>query len=248
MTFLRALLISTLAGISTLIGYLIIYFKIQKKDINSFISFCLGISISVMIGISILDLIPASFLFFNTHYSTLASFLYIIIFLLIGILIVNIINRLLKNDHSLFNIGILSMISLIIHNFPEGIATFMSSLHNTSLGIKLAIAIVFHNIPEGISIAVPIYYATNSKKKAFYYTLLSSLAEPAGAIITYAFFHKYFNNYILHLILLLVAGIMISLAINHILPKSISYKCEYKLMYGILLGILIVILNHFIFN
>ena len=79
------------------------------------------------------------------------------------------------------------MLSIIIHNIPEGIATFMTSASNISLGITLSIAIALHNIPEGISIAVPIYYAAGSKLKAFYYVLLSSLSEPFGAIIAYLF-------------------------------------------------------------
>ncbi len=83
------------------------------------------------------------------------------------------------------------MIVLILHNLPEGIATFLSSYHNTSLGIKLSIAIMLHNIPEGISIAVPIYYATkNRKKKAIKATLLSGLSEPVGALLAFVFLKK----------------------------------------------------------
>jgi len=248
MSVYHALLVSTIAGMSTVIGGLIIFINVNNKNINKFISFCLSFSISIMIGISITDLIPSSFFNVMLDYKSYIGIPITLLSFIIGGLIVYIINKLLKNnDDSLYKLGILSMLALILHNFPEGIATFMGSIKDTTLGIKLSIAIMLHNIPEGISIAVPIYYATKSKKKALFNTFLSGLAEPLGALLAYLIFKKYVTDLMLSIVLLLVAGIMITLSINEMLPKALSYK-ENKFMYiGFIIGIILIVFNHFLF-
>ena len=248
MSVFSSLLISFIAGISTVLGSFIIFFNIKNNNINKFITFCLSFSIAIMIGISITDLIPTSLFDILLSIPTPLCYLIILLSFCFGILIIFIINKLMKNNNdSLYKLGILSMIALIIHNFPEGIATFMGSMEDASLGIKLGIAIMFHNIPEGISIAVPIYYATGSKKKAILHTFLSGIAEPLGAILAFIFLKNYINSLMISIILLFVAGIMITLSIEEMLPKAISYK-EHKYIYiGLVIGILIILLNHFLF-
>ncbi len=248
MSVFSSLLISFIAGISTVLGSFIIFFNIKNNNINKFITFCLSFSIAIMIGISITDLIPTSLFDILLSIPTPLCYLIILLSFCLGILIIFIINKLMYNNNdSLYKLGILSMIALIIHNFPEGIATFMGSMEDASLGIKLGIAIMFHNIPEGISIAVPIYYATGSKKKAILHTFLSGIAEPLGAILAFIFLKNYINSLMISIILLFVAGIMITLSIEEMLPKAISYK-EHKFIYlGLIIGILIILLNHFIF-
>ena len=150
-----------------------------------------------------------------------------------------------KSD--LYKLGILNMLALILHNFPEGIATFMSSYKDMSMGIKLALAIAFHNIPEGISIAVPIYYATNSKREALFKTLLSGIAEPIGALLAYIFLSKFITDSLISLILLLVGGIMITLAIEGILPKAKKYNLNKYLYLGMIVGLGLILFNYFIF-
>ena len=222
---LNAFLISTLAGMSTLLGGIIIFFKIDKNKINKFITFCLSFSIAIMIGISITDLIPSSLFTILLEYKITKALITIFLSLTLGSISVFIINKLIKdNNDSLYKLGILSMIALLLHNFPEGIATFIGSVQDINLGLKLSLAIMFHNIPEGISIAVPIYYATKSKKKALTTTLLSGLAEPMGALIAYLFLKNYITNTMISIVLLFVAGIMITLSIEEMLPKALSYK------------------------
>src|SRR5699024_10400042 len=107
---------------------------------------------------------------------------------------------------------------------PEGVATFLSSSTNRGLGLSLALAISFHNIPEGISIAIPIYFSTKSRFKAFLYTLISGLSEPLGAILAYLFLSNIINNFIMSVILAMIAGIMIHISIYELLKESLSYK------------------------
>ena len=149
--------------------------------------------------------------------------------------------------NDLYKLGILNMLALILHNFPEGIATFMSSYKDIELGLKLGLAIAFHNIPEGISIAVPIYYATKSKKNALFKTFLSGIAEPIGAILAFIFLSKYITDELISIILLLVGGIMITLAIEVILPKAKKYNLNKFLYLGLLIGIILILINYFCF-
>ena len=176
MNILLALLISTLAGLSTVLGSLVIFIKIKESSVNKFITFSLSFSLAIMIGISITDLIPESFYTLVFNYGLDKSLLTLLLTLLGGVGIVNILNRLEdKNKNNLYRLGIINMIALMIHNFPEGIATFLSSMNDINLGIKLSIAIMLHNIPEGIAIAVPIYYGTKSKSTAIKNTFISGL-------------------------------------------------------------------------
>ena len=246
MEIIGALLVSTIAGLSTVIGSLVIFFKFKEENINKFITFSLAFSLAIMIGISVTDLIPESTYILVLNYKIGKGVVASIIAFLVGIILVKYLHNLMnkadtKND--LYKLGILNMLALILHNFPEGIATFMSSYKDIELGIKLAIAIAFHNIPEGIAIAVPIYYATNSKRKAIFKTLLSGIAEPIGAIIAYIFLSKYINDCLISLVLLFVGGIMITLAIEVIYPKARDYSLNKYLRLGLLIGLLLILFN-----
>lgn len=247
MNCLIALLISSIAGFSTLLGSLLIFIKISKNSINKFITLCLSFSCVIMIGISIIDLIPSSYFYIINKYSLfLGSLIAILVFLFGGCLIILISKKIDNNElktPNLYKLGVLNMIALIIHNLPEGMATFLSSYTDINLGIKLSIAIMLHNIPEGISIAIPIYYATNNKKIALKYTFLSGFAEPIGAILAFILFKGFINNLIISITLILVAGIMIFLSINKIYNETLKYK-EYKyIKYGFLIGILFITIS-----
>ncbi len=233
------IIISTIAGLSTILGSLVILFKIKKYNI--FITFCLSFSASVMIGISILDLIPKSYFNIINNYGLFKTNILLIITFIVCYYIIKYIDKLTNNTNDLYKLGILNMIALILHNLPEGMATFLSSYTNISLGVKLSIAIMLHNIPEGISIAVPIYYSTNNKYSAFKYTFLSGFAEPLGALLAFILFKNIINDLIISIILILVAGIMIFLSINKILDETLKYHEHKYIKYGFLFGIIFII-------
>ena len=146
-----AFLLSTISGISTLIGFLFIFIK---KDRESVISKALGFASGVMITISIIDLIPNSFLLIINRYNLIYALFLIIIGFLIGVVISGIIDKKIekksKNGLKLYKLGIITMLVIMLHNIPEGIATFMTVTNNIKLGLVLTIAIALHNIPEGI--------------------------------------------------------------------------------------------------
>ena len=239
------LILSSIAGFSTLLGYFFIYLPVKK--VNEFIPFALSFSLSVMIMISVFDLIPSSIPFIGNN--LIKSILIFVIFFTLGIILVHILNKLIereKGKSNLYRLGILSFIALVLHNFPEGILTFMSTYKDFSLGLSLCLSITLHNIPEGISIAVPMYYSTSNKWEAFKITLLSALAEPLGAIVAFCVLKNHITNEMISVVLILVAGIMISLSINKMLPEARGYQKKKPLYYGFILGIIIVLLSLFI--
>ena len=244
------LLISTLAGLSTLIGALLTFLNIKKSQYNKFITFCLAFSISIMIGISIFDLIPESFFQYSSVYGMSKSIILLLVAFIISYIFITTLSMLIKKEtkkEDLYRLGILNMIVLISHNLPEGIATFLSSYQDLTLGIKLAFAIMLHNIPEGISIAIPIYYSTGNRKLALKNALISGMAEPLGAMLAFVFLKNFISEMMISIILIVVAGLMITLSIQELLPEALKYK-ENKMLYlGLLFGLLLIFINILIF-
>lgn len=235
-------LITLLAGLSTLIGTLLIFTKKRTKIIPFSLSFASG----VMFSISIIDLLPNAYINISEKYLFFPTILFILIFVSLGVVIDIILDMIIKkNNNHLYRLGILSMIALMIHNIPEGIVTFITSTNNISLGIMLSIAIALHNIPEGIMISVPIYYSTNSKKKAFLYTFISGMSEFLGALITFILFKNINSNYIIGFTFALIAGLMLHISIYEIPPIIKEYK-DKRSKYFFILGIIIMMINHFL--
>ena len=135
--------------------------------------------------------------------------------------------------------GILTALAIAIHNFPEGIATFMATESNPSIGIAIAVAIALHNIPEGVAVSIPIYYATGSKKRAFAYSLISGLAEPLGALLAFLVLMPFMNDVVLAAVLSAVAGIMVYISIDELLPAAREYGKPHVAIWGMVVGMMI---------
>ena len=243
-----AFLLSSIAGFSTLIGFLFIFIK---KDRVGVISKALGFASGVMLTISIIDLIPNSLDLIIKKYRFIYTLILVLLCFFTGVILSSIIDSKVekksKKESKLYKLGIITMLVIMAHNIPEGIATYITSTQNIKLGIVLTIAIALHNIPEGISISIPIYYSTNSKLKAFIYTLISGLSEPIGAIIAYLFLAKFVNDTMLGIIYSVIAGMMVNISINELYKESISYNKKNTFIYFII-GSIIMIINHLLFN
>ena len=238
-----AFLLTSLAGLSTMIGVIPIFIKLKNKDkiIASSLSFASG----VMLCVSIIDLIPESMELLKKYYTGLTLIIIILLFIVLGIITSSLIDKYLPttNYESLYRVGIISMLAIILHNIPEGIATFISTTKNTSLGISLATSIALHNIPEGISIAIPIYYSTKSKVKAIIYTLVSSLSEPFGALLAYLFLSRFVTNAFLGILFAIIAGIMMQIALCELLPTSKKYNYKKTTIIFFIVGIIFMLLK-----
>ena len=230
-------LLPTIAGLSTLIGIFLIFFKFKNK--NNIISCTLAFAAGVMISISITDLIPEAYKLFSNYLSNIPNIILILIFFCVGNIITLYIDKKLrgKGSNSLYNTGIISMLGIILHNLPEGMIAFIATSSDIKLGISLTLAILLHNIPEGLTISVPIYYSTHKKSRAVIYTLISALSEPLGALLTFLFLRNYLNNIILGILYSIVAGIMINISLYELIPESLSYKMHKKTFIFLIIGI-----------
>lgn len=154
------------------------------------------------------------------------------------------------DDAKLLRMGLFTALAIGIHNFPEGLATFLAALDNPSLGLAIAVAIALHNIPEGISVSVPIYYATGSRKKAFVYSFLSGVAEPVGAVIAYLAIVFFLGGdtgvvppQIMGILFGVVAGIMVYISLDELLPTSRAYGKGHDTLFGLIAGMLVMALS-----
>lgn len=252
---LRGLAFSFFAGMSTLIGVLILFFVKDKNE--KVISMSLGFSGGVMISVSFTHLLPHSNELLQGIYGERIGLLLQTFFLLVGVIIAGGLNKFvpqlnIKEENekydcqNLFRVGFISTLAIAIHNFPEGIATFMAGYNDLSLGISVAIAISLHNIPEGITVAMPIYFSTRSMTKAFKYTFLSGIVEPIGALLTFLILRPYINDFSLGAVFSLISGIMLYISIEELIPSSRQYNYIKTAITSTFIGIVIMPLTHII--
>lgn len=257
---LLAFLLTAIAGLSTGIGSLIAL--IAKKTNTNFLSFSLGFSAGIMIYVSFMEMMPEAMEQLHLAFGEKTGTLYVILAFFAGIVFINLIDFLIPesiNPHEahaveemnekqkLKRTGIMVAVSIAIHNFPEGIATFTSALTSLDVAIPITIAIAIHNIPEGIAVAVPIYHSTGSRKKAFWYSFLSGLAEPLGALIAFLFLMQFWTPVLSGLVLSAVAGIMVFISLDELLPTAEKYGKHHLSISGVVLGMLVMAISLFLF-
>lgn len=152
-------------------------------------------------------------------------------------------------NHKLLRMGLFTALAITIHNFPEGLATFLAALHDPHLGVAIAIAIAMHNIPEGISVSVPIFYATGDRRKAFVYSFLSGLAEVVGAAVAYLALQLFVGDsgvipsQIMGVLFAGVAGIMVYISLDELLPTSRAYGKGHDSLFGLVGGMAVMALS-----
>lgn len=154
------------------------------------------------------------------------------------------------SEKKLLRMGLFTALAIGIHNFPEGLATFLAALHEPGLGVAIAVAIALHNIPEGISVSVPIFYATGDRKKAFLYSLASGLAEPIGAIVAYVGIRFFVGgesgvipSQVMGMMFAGVAGIMVYISLDELLPTSRAYGKGHDSLFGLIGGMVVMALS-----
>jgi ZIP family zinc transporter len=248
MSYAFAILLAFLAGISTFIGGLLVFLLNKTKFCYLCIAF--GFSAGVMIFVSFAELLVQGIKITGFLYATLSFFGGILLIYLIDVFIPHIYEEESYEGKKgkLKRVAILLMLGITIHNFPEGIAVFFSSLSNIKLGVLMAIAIAMHNIPEGIAVSMPILYATRNRRKALAYSFLSGIAEPIGALLSFIVLYNFLNEFILGLILSAVAGIMIFISFDELLPYVYKHKNQHLSMLGLFLGMFIISISIYLLS
>lgn len=258
---LFAFSLTLLAGLSTGIGSLLSL--LTKKTSKVFLSVALGFSAGVMIYISFAEIyVESKRLLMLSLGEKMGSWVNICGFFF-GILLIGLIDKMIpfkENPHeihtieemdgtseshkaNLMRVGVLSALAICIHNFPEGIATFTTALNYPNLGIPIAFAIALHNIPEGIAVAVPVFYATGSRKRAFWISFLSGLSEPLGAVIGYVFLNRFINDATFGFVFASIAGIMVYISLDELLPSAREFGEHHLAIYGLVLGMAVMAIS-----
>lgn len=257
---LFAFLFTTIAGISTGIGGLVSFIKYARKE--KFLAFSLGLSAGAMLYISFVELILKSINDLSEKTGSEAAYSRVAILFIGGLLASAIIARGMdflmdkfgilkvpmaettddverspKKTKKLYKAGLVTAVALAIHNLPEGLITFLTSMQDLQLGLGITIAIAIHNIPEGLAVAMPIYHATQNKTKAFVISLLSGLSEPFGALVAYFLFFKYVDQELLATVNVLVASIMVYVASFELIPSAYEMGHKTHTKWGMIAGI-----------
>ena len=236
-----AFTLTLFAGLATGIGSLVAF--LTKRTNTNFLSLTLGFSAGVMIYISFMELVPEAGKVLNDLQLMLSFFGGIGLIAIIDFLIpedenpheIHLAEDMEKNSR-LKRMGIMLALSIAIHNFPEGIAAFMSGLNSLEVGIPIALAIAIHNIPEGIAVSVPIYHSTGSRKKAFWYSFLSGLAEPVGALVAILILFPLWSPMLEGVVLAGVSGIMVYISIDELLPGAERFGKHHLSILGFIAG------------
>lgn len=152
-----------------------------------------------------------------------------------------------QKNQNLLRMGLFTALAIGIHNFPEGLATFIAAIQEPQITIPIAMAIAIHNIPEGIAISVSIFYATGSKRKAFFYSFLSGVSEPIGALAGYLILIPFVNDALMGIIFALVAGIMVFISLDELLPSAREYGEHHLSIYGLIAGMMVMSVSLLLF-
>jgi ZIP family zinc transporter len=273
--FWIALLLTVIAGLSTGVGSAIAFF-VKDRNNTKFLTISMGFAAGVMIYVSFMEIIPHAIETLgnsNRYLSIIAFFTGMLLVGMIDKIIPHddnpheFMSEAEKNEAAadvnamkegkeisaagkkrLMRIGMFTAMALALHNFPEGIATFVSALGDVSTGVVIAVAIALHNIPEGIAVSMPVYYATGSRSKAFWYSFLSGVVEPLGAIIAYFILMPFLNDTVIAVLLSGVGGIMVFIALDQLLPAAEKYGEHHLSIYGLVAGMAMMALSLLMLN
>jgi len=158
----------------------------------------------------------------------------------------------LKEDHEdqqLIRMGLSTALAIGIHNFPEGLATFVAALDDPSLGAVLAIAIGIHNIPEGLCVALPIYYATGNRWKAFGWACISGISEPIAALLGWLVLANAVNDEVYAILFGIVSGMMVIISLKELIPTAHRYDPQDTVVtHSVIAGMVIIALSLVLFQ
>jgi ZIP family zinc transporter len=239
-----ALLLSTLAGLSTTLGGLAGI--VVNKPKPRFMAVALGFSAGVMIFISFIELLQAGIDTIGFNPAIIAFF--------VGMIVMYIIDELVPHEYmaeqhrtdedvrrsQMVKTGLFVALGIGIHNLPEGMATFTGALEDPKLGIAIAIAVALHNIPEGIAVSAPIYAATGNRLRALLFSFFSGLAEPIGAGLAAIVLYPILNDVVLGYLLAIVAGIMVFISLDELIPTARSFGEEHLSILGLIGGMIVI--------
>ncbi|MBQ9077736.1 MAG: zinc transporter ZupT [Muribaculaceae bacterium] len=263
---MAALALTFVAGMSTGIGSLMAFFT--KATNTRFLSGALGLSAGVMVYVSFMELIPDAIDVMQRLYSGKIGMVYILLAFFGGMGLIAAIDFFIPEDENphefhaigkagcpcgrpaegrLRRTGLMLALAIGIHNFPEGMATFVSALDGLDVALPIVIAIAIHNIPEGIAVSVPIYHSSGNRRKALSYSILTGLAEPVGALFGMAFLLPFWTPGLSGSLLAAVAGVMVYISFDELLPSAEEYGHHHFAIGGVIVGMVVMAFSLLLF-
>ncbi len=260
---------TVIAGLCTGIGSLIAF--VSKSTNKVFLSVSLGFSAGVMLYVSMIEIFVKAQESLVLELGEKQGAIITVIAFFGGMLVIAVIDKLIpseENPHEmphiedikgievqtsgndekkLMRMGLFTALAIAIHNFPEGLATFISAMQAPEVAIPIVVAIAMHNIPEGIAVSVPVYHATGSKQKAFLYSFASGLSEPIGALLGWLILMPIMNDMVYGIIFAGVAGIMVFISLDELLPCAREYGKHHHAMYGLISGMIVMAISLLLF-
>lgn len=256
--------ITIAAGAATAIGSVIAFFSTRQSP--AFLSAMLGFSAGVMIYVSMIEIFPQAEVTLSSDLGSQWGPWVTVLGFFGGMGLIAFIDKVVPveaNPHEITNavsgidaeqrarlmrMGLLTAVAIGIHNFPEGFATFLSAVNDPEVAIPIAVAIGLHNIPEGIAVSAPIFYATGSRRKAFWLSAGSGLAEPLGALIGFAVLSSFQSETLMGMSLAATAGIMIFISVDELLPSAREFGKHHTAIYSMVAGMAVMALSLLLLN
>ncbi len=259
--------LTLLAGLSTGLGSLAALFS--RRTNKAFLCAALGFSAGVMVYVSTIEIYAKARLALTGELGLRAGSWATSGAFFAGILLILFIDRLIpsyenphethgveeiwngspagRHDGKLMRMGIMTALAIAIHNFPEGLATFVSALQDPGLGLSVAVAIAIHNIPEGIAVSVAIFYGSGDRRKAFLYSLFSGFAEPVGALVGWLVLRPFMSPLVFGILFAAVGGVMVFISLDQLLPAAEKYGFHHLAIYGLISGMALMAVSLLLF-
>ncbi len=250
-----ALLLTLLTGLSTGIGSLL--GLLNRRFNTRLLALSLSFSAGVMIQVSFLEIVPKARASLSLALGARAGYAATLISFFSGLALMAALDQLLPSHamvmpsasssealrpeeaRALLRMGLFSALAIAIHNFPEGLATFLAALSNPRLGVGIALAIAIHNIPEGLAISAPLYFATGQRSTAFWLSFASGLAEPLGALLGYALLRSILTPLVMGAVFAAVGGVMVYICLDELLPAAQRYGTHHQMIAGVVAGMVV---------
>jgi ZIP family zinc transporter len=252
-----ALALTLFAGLSTGIGSLIGLGP--SRNNRSFLTLSLGFSAGAMVYVSFVEILPKARLVLTPLLGRQGGYGAAVAAFFTGILAMALVDGWLpvhdpaeafqqangstSDRRRLLRLGLFSALAIAIHNFPEGLATFLGALSNPQLGVSIAVAIAIHNIPEGLAVSTPVYFATHSRWTAFWVSFLSGVAEPIGGLLGFLLFRSFPNPLLFGLVFAAVAGIMVYVSLDELLPTAREYGAHHLAIGSLMAGMAVMAIS-----
>ncbi len=240
-----ALFITFLLGFFIIIGVIIAFFLKKQQKVLDFI---FAFALSILTMLILVDLLGHTI----EHLGIKHIYLFIL-FTCLGLLIFKIIddfvpehedNKMTKKEEkkNIVHIGLLATIALIIHNFVEGMAIYLTSTNDINLGIMMALGVGLHNIPLGIIITTTL----NSEEKIgkYIFCIISLfISSFLGGLLLYLLNISTVSDVVIGSLLALTIGMLLYIIIFELYPKVKKTKNKKITIIGLISGVIIALVS-----